>query len=198
MDIPANRLEPTANAPLARELRRDRAFEGLTNKQLAYCEARMQGMGVVQAYTEVYQPAGSKQSIYQNATAVEANSLVQSKLREMLREKNGRNSELPVIDKDFVVTGIAALALNATKQGDQLRAYELLGKAVGLFKPEEKLIEQPKTVNDIDAQLRDRLKAALAPVIDVEPHEVEVVPPGGSKGDEDGGPTHRKRVRGGS
>jgi hypothetical protein len=82
---------------------------------------------------------------------------------------------LPHIGKDFVITGIAALALNATKQSDQLRAYELLGKAVGLFKPEEKLVEQPKTIGDVDAQLRDRLKAALSPVIDVEPEDITPV-----------------------
>lgn len=181
MDIPTNRLEPTSSGPLARELRRDRAFEGLTNKQLAYCEARMAGMGVVQAYIEAYKPSGSQASIYSGAGAVEANSLIQARLRKMLMEKNGKASDLPVIDKDFVVTGIAALALNATKQGDQLRAYELLGKAVGLFKPEEKPVEQLKTVNDIDAQLRDRLKAALSPVIDIEPNEIEAVPPDENK-----------------
>lgn len=197
MDIPANRLEPTASGPLARDLRTDRAFEGLTHKQLAYCEARMAGMSVVQAYIEAYQPTGDKAQIYTSASMVEANQRIQQKIRQMLMEKNGKSSDLPVIDKDFVVTGIAALALNATKQGDQLRAYELLGKAVGLFKNEVAPVEQPKTVNDIDAQLRDRLKAALAPVIDVEPNEVETIP-AGSKGDEDGGPTPRKRVRGGS
>ena len=177
MTLPANKLVPAGNAPLARELREDRAFEGLTNKQLAYCEARMSGMSVVQAYTEVYKPAGEPRTVYQNATAVEGNSLVQAKLRQLLFEKRGATSHLPAIDKEFVLTGIAALALNASKQGDQLRAYEMLGKALGMFKPETTEAPQPKTVNDIDAQLRDRLKAALAPVIDVEPNDIETVPP---------------------
>lgn len=176
MNLPAAKLGPAGRAPLARDLREDRAFEGLTHKQLAYCEARMAGMSVVQAYIEAYKPSEDSKSVYQNATVVESNPLIQSKIRKMLFEKRGETSHLPAIDKEFVLTGVAALALNATKQGDQLRAYELLGKALGMFKPEVEKVEQPKTVNDIDAQLRDRLKAALAPVIDVEPNEVETVP----------------------
>lgn len=177
MDIPADKLVPAKRAPLARGLREDRAFEGLTNKQLAYCEARMAGMSVVQAYIEAYRPGGEPHTVYANATAVEGNFRVQAKLRAMMLEKSGKATHLPQIDKEFVLTGIAALALNATKQGDQLRAYEMLGKALGMFKPEAVEVEQPKTINDIDAQLRDRLKAALAPVIDVEPNDIEAVPP---------------------
>ena len=179
MDLPVDKLRASGRGPLAVGLREDRAYEGLTAKQYAYCEARgRDGMTVVDAYIHAYSPnTDNKQTIYTNAAATESSPRVQSKIREILREKQGNQGELPHIGKDFVITGIAALALNATKQSDQLRAYELLGKAVGLFKPEEKLVEQPKTVGDVDAQLRDRLKAALSPVIDVEPEDITLVNP---------------------
>jgi hypothetical protein len=177
MDLPVDKLRPSGRGPLALGLREDRAYEGLTAKQLAYCEARVNmAMTVVDAYIHAYSPdTDNKTTLYSLAAKVEAAPRIQTKMRWMLREKQGDQGELPHIGKDFIITGIAALALNATKQSDQLRAYELLGKAVGLFKPEEKLVEQPKTVGDVDAQLRDRLKAALSPVIDIEPEDITPV-----------------------
>jgi hypothetical protein len=178
MDLPVDKLVPIGRGPLASGLREDRAYEGLTAKQWAYCEARGRaGMTVMDAYKHAYKGDVStdERINYSSATATEANPRVQERIRKLLFERSGKQGDLPEIGKEFVITGIAALAINASKQSDQLRAYELLGKSLGLFQPETKQVDAPKTVNDVDAQLRERLKAALSPVIDVEADDITII-----------------------
>lgn len=157
---------------------RDTAFEGLTHRQLAYCEARMAGHNMSQAYRIAYDCSGSSdQTVGRHAYDVEHNGKVQAKLRQMLTEKVPNTSLLPPITKDFVLTGIATLAVTADKQTVQLRAYELLGKAVGLFERDtDEVLAEPSTSADVDAEIKRRLRAVLAPEIEGEVRRVEPQP----------------------
>jgi hypothetical protein len=154
-------------------LRDDRAYLGLTPKQYAYCEARARGMGVTEAYKHAYQPKDTipQNSLYVVACETEANIKVQARIRARLLELQGDTSGLPVIGRDFVITGIASLAIGGQKESTRLKGYELLGKALGLFDRGPETIEKPKTVNDVDEKLRQLLRATMAnpgPVIDAE------------------------------
>tara|TARA_R110000868_G_scaffold169469_1_gene404461 strand:- start:259 stop:798 length:540 start_codon:yes stop_codon:yes gene_type:complete len=156
-------------------LREDRAFEGLTTKQLAYCEARMAGCNMSDAYREAYDVAGSsEQTIGRNAYAVESNAKVQAKLRQLLAERGPDTSLLPPITRDFVLNGIAVMAISSTKEPVQLRAWELLGKAIGLFdKNTTDDAPEPTTSADIDAEIKRRLRGILAPVVEGEARRVD-------------------------
>lgn len=157
---------------------RDTAFQGLTHRQLAYCEARMAGHNMSQAYRIAYDCSGSSdQTVGRHAYDVENNGKVQAKLRQLLAERSPNTSLLPPITKDFVLTGIATLAVTADKQTVQLRAYELLGKAVGLFERDtEEVLAEPSTSADVDAEIKRRLRAVLAPEIEGEVRRVETQP----------------------
>jgi hypothetical protein len=171
-------------------LRDDRAYKGLTAQQWSYCEARAAGSSVVEAYREVYQPTNENpMRVYQHAGAVEGNPLVQARLREMLLAKQGEATLVPQIGKEFVLNGIAAEAINAPRPADRLRAYEMLGKTMGLFTPEREDEAVPRSVEEIDARLKARLAAALAPAIeetarDVTPRPAGVDDPGDEADDE--------------
>lgn len=167
--IDADKLKPVALNGGASMLRDDRAYMGLTAQQWNYVEARIKGLSVVEAYRSVYQPVGIKiESEYRTATQVESNPKVQERLRARLMEVAGASSLIP-IDEGFVLNGIAQLAVTGSKESTRLRGYELLGKALGLFDRKQDAEPELKTVNDVDAELRKRLSAALSPpVIDGE------------------------------
>jgi hypothetical protein len=169
MDV--SRLTPVA--PRGGALRDDRAYEGLTPQQWHYARYRAAGLSVTDAYVEAYQPRAevSRMMVSQLAAGIEANHRVQAKLRNLLLEMGGGTSLIPKIDEDFVLTGIAQIAVGGEKETTRLRGYELLGKAIGLFdRSATEATPQMKTVNDIDAELKRKLSSALnPPVIDQAP-----------------------------
>lgn len=175
MSFPAVQLQPSAHQGYDQVLRGDRAFEGLTTKQLDYCEARISGLNMSDAYRKVYAvETTNPDSVGRMAYAVEVNVKVQAKLRQLLAERGPDTSLLQPITKDFVINGIAALAIGATKEPVQLRAWELLGKAIGLFdKSTEEQLAEPTTSADIDAEIKRRLRGILSPVVEGEARRVD-------------------------
>lgn len=167
------KLIPAAIAGGKKLLRDDRAYMGLTAKQWQYAEARAHGMGILDAYLKAYAPSDKtpRNSLSLMACEIEANQKVQARIRSRLLELQGENTALPVINRDFVITGIASLAVAGQKESTRLKGYELLGKALGLFDRGPEQLEKPKTVNDVDEKLRQLLRATMAnpaPVIDGE------------------------------
>lgn len=171
IELDPEKLVPADPKVATGHLRDDRAYQGLTAQQWQYVEARVKGLSVTEAFREAYKPGELvPESIYRMATKVEGNAKVQQRLRSRLLELQGDASLIPKIDGDFVLTGIAQLAVAGTKESTRLRGYELLGKALGLFDKKPEAEPELKTVTDVDAELRKRLAAALNPaVIDVEP-----------------------------
>ena len=112
-------------------LRDDRAMRGLTVKQYEYVLQRLEGLGVTDAYTAAYEVGEgvARPTVTVMAAQVEANPKVQALLRERLMEREAVYEGLPVISRDFVLTGIAALAVSGDKESTRLKGYELLGKA---------------------------------------------------------------------
>jgi len=170
IELDPEKLVPADPKGLSGNLRDDRAYEGLTAKQWHYVEARLKGLSVTEAYRQVYQPVNAAEAtVWHNAVSVEGNPRVQERLRKRLLEVSGQSTLIPIND-DFVLNGIAQLAVAGTKESTRLRGYELLGKALGLFDKKPEAEPELKTVTDVDAELRKRLAAALNPaVIDVEP-----------------------------
>ena len=146
-------------------LRDDRAMRGLTVKQYEYVLQRLEGLGVTDAYTAAYEVGEgvARPTVTVMAAQVEANPKVQALLRERLMEREAVYEGLPVISRDFVLTGIAALAVSGDKESTRLKGYELLGKALGVFDRAPVESTEPRNVKDIDAQLAEKLKSFLGP-----------------------------------
>lgn len=153
----------------------DLAYQGMTHKQLAYCEARTGGLSATDAYRVAYTPADPKASnVGVKAYEVETNSKVQAKLRELLAERGASTSLSTPITKDIVLNGIAAMAMGSIdKPAVQLRAWELLGKAIGLFDKDSDdtaTSRRPQSASDVDAEIKRRLASILGPTIDLQPN----------------------------
>ena len=137
-----------------------KAFGGLTAKQYAYCEARAAGLTKRAAYRQAYQTDALEHTINGMADEVESNPAIPATINRMVLARQPETSLVPQVSKSFVLEGITQIATKETaKDNVRLRAYELLGKAVGLFKDEAPAVAKPRTIEDIDRELRERLQS---------------------------------------
>ncbi len=137
-----------------------KAYGGLTPKQYRYCLLRADGLGQAQAYKEAYQSEAHATTVAAMAYDMEALPSIVMTINQMVRARTPQTSLVPLVDKDFVLQGITAIAIKETaKDNVRLRAYELLGKTVGLFKDEVPTVSKPRTIEDIDRELRERLQS---------------------------------------
>ena len=117
-------------------------------------------MGKAAAYRQAYQSDASDESVLRMAYTVEDDLRITTTINQMMTAKRPDTSLVPQVDKTFVLTGITNIATKETaKDNVRLRAYELLGKAVGLFKDEAPAPTKPRTIEDIDRELRERLQS---------------------------------------
>lgn len=135
-----------------------KAFGGLTAQQYRYCELRADGATRGEAYKEAYEVEVDSVNATDRGRKVEANSRVVATINRMMLAKRPDPSLVPKVDRTFVLNGITSLALTASKETTQLRAYELLGKVpeIGLFTQPE-APAKPRTLEEIDKELRERL-----------------------------------------
>ena len=150
---PSNQVEVFGPDP-------SKAFGGLTQKQYRYCEARAAGMTKIDAYRHAYQTDALDHTIHGMAAEVESNPAIPETINRMALARKPETTLVPKVNKNFVLEGITNIAIKETaKDNVRLRAYELLGKAVGLFKDEAPAPDKPRTIEEIDAELRARLSA---------------------------------------
>ena len=138
-----------------------KAFGGLTPQQYAYCQLRSGGAAKLYAYREAFENGASTDAVIQDAAwKLEANARISQTINRMVLARKPQTSLVPQVTKDFVLTGIVNIATKETaKDNVRLRAYELLGKTVGLFKDEPVQPAKPRTIEDIDRELRERLQS---------------------------------------
>lgn len=164
-------------------LREDRGFQGLTVKQEDYANARLGGLQPLEALKSVYAPNTENYGTLSNMAAqLEANPRIQGRIRQLLAERQQKTSFAPIqVDRDFVIQGVATLALTAAKDADKLKAYDMLGKSVGIDLFRETVIHEKRerSVEDVEKDLRAKLDA-MRKTIDGEARDV---PPG--SGDKD-------------
>lgn len=157
-----------------------RAFGGLTAKQYRYCEARAAGLTKLDAYRQAYQTEANDHTIQNMTAEIESNPAIPDTINQMVLARQPETSLVPQVTKDFVLQGIVAIATkDLAKDNVRLRAYELLGKAVGLFKDEAPAPAKPRTIEDIDRELRERLQSMRTiegAVTRVEPGTLEPAP----------------------
>ena len=64
------------------------------------------------------------------------------------------------VTRDFVFQELAALAMDAPTSNARLKALELLGKSVGMFTDRVEVEEVERSVEEIEASIRQRLGAS--------------------------------------
>ena len=157
-----------------------KAFGGLTPQQHRYCRLRSKGYGKQEAYREAYASQADANALGTMSQQLESLVHISDTINQMVDALEPQTSLAPQVNKDFVLQGITAIALkDNAKDNVRLRAYELLGKAVGLFKDEAPQPTKPRTIEDIDKELRERLQSMRTiegAVTRIEPDTLEPEP----------------------
>ena len=136
----------------------------LTPKQLHFARCVASGMSQAQAYREAYdcKPDALKETQQQAASRLMSNPMVRARVDYLIRQKEAGIAASALSDRERVLSKLRHMLDNAEpSDGNKLRAAELLGKSVGLFKD---VVEQKSTANsaEVEAKLQAKLEQLLA------------------------------------
>ncbi len=129
---------------------------GLTPKQQHFCRAVASGCTMSDAYREAYSTSRMKPAtIHREATILMSNPMITTRIEGLNRAKDRAVVASVVSDRERVLTKLRALLDNpdgTSAEQVMLRAADLLGKSVGLYKDVVETIT-PKSVEEIDKEL---------------------------------------------
>lgn len=110
--------------------------KALTGKQLHFARCLAQGMSKTDAYIEAYDADGmARKTINEAACRLSQDSRVAARVQQLILLKEKALIRSTVGLKDQVLTKLVGFMDNATPADSaKLRAAELLGKSIGLFK----------------------------------------------------------------
>jgi hypothetical protein len=156
-------------------------FGGMTSKMARFVDFSFSGMSDTEAYRQAYDTAHmTESSIYSAARDVAKNPLVTAKLRQLQDARDAKSTLLAFLNREYVLEGIMKIANTGDKDSVRLRAFELLGKTVGLdlFRETTRVERVDRTPADVDRELKERLQAMML-TIEGDAHPVEM--PGAAK-----------------
>jgi phage terminase small subunit len=99
---------------------------GLTPKQERFCEEYVIDLNATQA---AIRAGYSEKTAKVTASKMLTKANVQERITELKNEINTRNG----VSADFVINGIKEIAVKAEQENTRLKAFELLGRHVGIF-----------------------------------------------------------------
>ena len=107
----------------------------LTNRQKQFVEEVVGGISSTEAYRASYNTGQmSTKTIWEAASRLSKNPKVVARLDELKAEKEAEERMLRLPYGDLVINELMELALNAKSDRAKIKALELLGKTVGMFK----------------------------------------------------------------
>ena len=159
-------------------LNNSRAMQGLTSKQYRFATFVFQGHSLAEAYRQAgYGVDMNELTRAKEGARLARHPLVVAKLTELRREVDKQTTLAPSLSRTWITEGIMAIAQSGDKDSTRLAAYIALGKVVGIDLFRETVTHETKTrtIDEIDAELRARLKD-LQPVIDGTSRHTETLP----------------------
>ena len=134
----------------------------LTHKQKSFADYIAGGKNLTDSYRAAYDAENMKPaSIHQNACRLAANVNITARI-EMLRNRQDRALiACSVSDRDLVLKILRETAKDTDKVADQLRAVELLGRTVGIFKSDQEQTDKPRTTAELQKELQEILGQVL-------------------------------------
>ena len=133
----------------------------LTAKQLHYCRCRSSGTNMSDSYREAYGSNNmAKKTINEAASRLDASSMIAARIDYLIGQKEAALIRSQVSLKTKVLTKLEAFMDTATPQdASKIRAAELLGKSIGLFK---EVLEDNRNIDRSPEELTAILEAKLA------------------------------------
>lgn len=108
----------------------------LTPKQLHFCRCIANGMTQADSYRESYNASNmNQQTIYEEASRLAKRPDIATRVKTLISQKEQALVRSTVGLKSKVLDRLEEFSRTATNQdGNRIRATELLGKSIGLFK----------------------------------------------------------------
>ena len=133
----------------------------LTAKQMKFVEGVCEGGSQSNAYRKAYDTSQmAPKTIWEEASRLRRHPKVAARIIELEAEKEARLRMQALSRKDKVLQELEKIAFGDGPASGRLKALELLGKHVGLFKPKEVPVVERST-EDISNQLQRRLEDLL-------------------------------------
>ena len=136
----AEQLAALADVPKMRVDGRPKGSERqrqLTPKQMAFAKGLIEGKTQVQAYKDAYPEAnGSHQSMKTSAWKLSKDPRIQAMVNEGWDETVEALAEDQAAVKRYVLKQLLHHSKTAKQEGTKLKALEMMGKSVGMFKAE--------------------------------------------------------------
>ncbi len=110
------------------------------------------------AYRKAYDTSQmAPKTIWEEASRLRRHPKVAARIEELEAEKEARRRMQALSREDRVLQELEKIAFGDAPASGRLKALELLGKHVGLFKPKEVPVVE-RSVEDISNQLKRRLE----------------------------------------
>ncbi len=130
----------------------------LTPKQTRFCQAMVSGCTMSDAYREAYSAEKMKPaSIHREASVLMSNPMVTQRVERLQHQKDRAVVASSLSDRERVLTKLRDMMESSKTESAQLRAAELLGKSVGLFKDVQVVETDERTPEEIAAYIRQRI-----------------------------------------
>lgn len=132
----------------------------LTPKKLHFCRCVVHGMSLTDAYRESYSTKNMmRKTIAESASRLNKEPLVTARIEQLISLKEQALTRSTIGLKSKVLDKLVSLMEVGTPQdSSKIRAAELLGKTLGLFK---EVIEDNRETNQTPEQLTALLQAKL-------------------------------------
>ena len=133
----------------------------LTAKQMKFIEEIGEGGSQSNAYRRAYDTSQmAPKTIWEEASRLRSHPKVAARIIELEAEKEARRRMQALSQEDRVLQELEKIAFGDGPASGRLKALELLGKHVGLFKPKAVPVVE-RSVEDISNQLQRRLEDLL-------------------------------------
>lgn len=160
--IQVETLEPSTLQPVE-----NHALGGLTPKQYRFVTTAFSGMSYADAYREVYDCDDMDVvTIGRRASEEIRKPLVAAKLRALRVAADQKATQLPGLNREFVLNGIMDIAINGERENNRLAAYVWLGKSTGIdvFREITVVERRTRTPEDVDKELRAKIQELMTTI----------------------------------
>ena len=158
----AERLARDAEAP---KRRKDGEIQGtprqkpMTASMMEFAKGLIEGKTQLEAYREAYPNAKANDRVLKTNAWKLAQDV---RIQKMMQEHWGQTVEALTDDavavKRYVIKSLLELSKEAKQEGSKLKALELMGKTVGMFKPAQAEEEEALTADQLKQELAKHLK----------------------------------------
>ena len=154
----------------------------ITKSMKVFIEGILEGKSQFHAYRSAYPNAqGSERTIKANAWKMSQDIRVQRMLQEHWGETVEALTEDSVAVKRYVIKNLLELSKEAKQEGSKLKALELMGKSVGMFKQSEDKEDKEVTADQLKQELAKHLRLiknvkpiSKQSIIDVTPEPISI------------------------